>query len=292
MSSKMTKTETKKTKKTIITSDDEDAQPITKQPAKKASQKETSKVQSKVPVKETKTVVKDVTNKDSDDDSDDDSDEDNAKLVQDDDSDEDSEQEAGDESADESGDESADDSADDKPKEKEKKAKESFEEIVKRLEELVAKKKVVHKKIVDNEAEHKSLQREDNEILRELSKLSPLLTKAHTDKIARVHKEKKSNRKGNVNGGFNALKPVPEVFRKYLELPDDAQLKLPQLMSRFNNKLSSTGQKDGQTAILTVKTLKTLGLPDTEPRSVKFTEMMHFLAGFYPKKEIKVEVEV
>lgn len=289
MSSKMTKTETKKTKKTIITSDDEDTQPITKQPAKKVSQKETSKVTSKVPPKETKPIVKDVTNKDSDDESDSDDSDDDANLVQDDDSDEDSEQEA-----DDSADESVDDSADDKPKEKEKekKAKESFEEIVKRLEELVAKKKVVHKKIVDNEAEHKSLQREDNEILRELSKLSPLLTKAHTDKIARVHKEKKSNRKGNVNGGFNALKPVPEVFRKYLELPDDAQLKLPQLMSRFNNKLSTTGQKDGQTAILTVKTLKTLGLSDTEPRSVKFTEMMHFLAGFYPKKEIKVEVEV
>jgi len=277
MSSKMTKTETKKTKKTIITSDDEDTQPIAKQSVKKTPSKETSKV----PLKETKTIVKDVTNKDSDDESDSD---DEPKLVQDDDSDEESEQEADDESA--------DDSADDKPKEKEKKAKESFEEIVKRLDELVSRKKVVHKKIVDNEAEHKSLQREDNEVLRELSKLSPLLTKAHTDKIARVHKEKKSNRKGNVNGGFNALKAVPEVFQKYLGLPEDTQLALPQLMARFNNKLASTDQKDGQTAILTVKTLKALGLSDTEPRSIKFTEMMRFLAGFYPKKETKVEVEV
>ena len=271
MSTKAVKTENKKTKKVEVVqkvesdSSDEE-QPVVTQQTKKNS--------SKTPVKETKTTVKDVTNKDSDDESDsDDSDSDN-ELEQ------------------EAADDSESDDEEEKPKEKEKKAKESYDELAKRFKELISNKKDVQKKIADNQLEHKKFQTEANGYDREMKKLLDLLEKAHGDDVTRARKEKKSNRKGNANGGFNAPKPVPELLRNYLGLTEDTLLKLPQLMSRFNSKLVSSGQKDGQTAILNEKTLKALGLAnDDGPRKIKFTEMMHFLAGFYPKKE-KVEVEV
>ncbi len=283
----MAKNDTKKTKKVVEASSDDEVE--TKQPVKpQKSTKAHPKESPKEVVKETKkssakTIVKDVTNKDSDDDSDESDDE----LVQNDDSDEEPDQEAGSES-----DESEEDE-EDKPKEKEKKPKESFEEVVKRFDELVSKMKSVNKKLAENEAEHKVLQREGNDTIRELTKLSPLLTKSHIDKMTLVRKEKKSNRKGKSNSGIMAPKPIPELFRKFLSLPEDTLLTLPQLMSRFSTKLATTGQKEGQTAILNQSTLKALNLPYDEPKRIKFTEMMHFIAGFYPKKETtKVEVEV
>ncbi len=287
----MAKNDTKKTNKVVEASSDDEVE--TKQPVK--TQKST-KTTTKEVVKETKksstkpsskqsTKVKDVTNKDSDDDSDDSDSED--ELVQNDDSDEEPDQEAGSES-----DESEEDE-EEKPKEKEKKPKESFEEVVKRFDELVTKMKSVNKKLAENEAEHKVLQREGNDAIRELTKLSPLLTKSHIDKMTLVRKEKKSNRKGKSNSGIMAPKPIPEVFRKFLSLPEDTLLTLPQLMSRFSTKLATTGQKEGQTAILNQSTLKALGISHDEPKRIKFTEMMHFIASFYPKKETtKVEVEV
>ena len=240
---------------------------------------ETKKTESQ----KTKTKVKDVTHKkDSDDDSESDSDseseadQEEQKLVED--------------NSDEDDSASDDDESEEKPA-KEKKNKESFESIHKKQEENITKKKALHKKMVEHELEGKKMQRDMNELEREGSKLHKLSLTAYQDGVNRARKER-PKRTGNPNGGFNAPKPVPEVLRNYLGLSDDTMLALPQLMSRMNNKLSSTGQKEGQTAILTEKTLKALGLPHTEPLSIKFTEMMKFLSKFYPPKKETVEVTV
>lgn len=246
---------------------------------------ESHKPETKQPeTKKTKTKVKDVTHKkDSDDDDDDDDSDSESEADQE-------EQKLVEEDSDENDSASDDDESEEKPV-KEKKNKESFESIHKKQEENIAMKKALHKKMVEHETEGKKMQREMNELEREGSKLHKLSLTAYQDGVNRARKER-PKRTGNPNGGFNAPKPVPEVLRNYLGLPDDTMLALPQLMSRMNNKLSSTGQKDGQTANLTEKTLKALGLPHSEPRSIKFTEMMKFLSTFYPPKKETVEVTV
>lgn len=254
------------------------------QQASQQSSKQSKKDAPKAPVKETKSSVKvkDVKEDDDSDDSSDSDDSDEEQLIEEDDSDE--EHVADDSDSDE---ETAE-------KPKEKKAKESYDELTKHVEEILSKKATLHKKRGELETEMKQVQRDFNECERELKKVLKEKDLRHVDDVHRARKEGgKKKRSGNVSAGIMEAKPIPEPLRKFIGLSEDTRMTLPKLMSAMTNKLVDTKQKQGQTAFLSKETLKTLGLPTSDaPKEIKFTEMMAFLASFYPKKEKVVEVDV
>ena len=241
--------------------------------------KQSKKDAPKAPVKETKSSVK-VKEVKEDDDSDETSDSDEEQLIDEDDSDEDNVVDDSDEDTDE--------------KPKEKKAKESYDELTKHVEEILSKKATLHKKRGELETEMKQIQRDFNECERELKKVLKEKDARHVDDVHRARKEGgKKKRSGNVSAGIMEAKPIPEPLRKFIGLSEDTRMTLPKLMSAMTNKLVDTKQKQGQTAFLSKETLKALGLPTSDaPKEIKFTEMMAFLASFYPKKEKVVEVDV
>ena len=244
--------------------------------------KQSKKDAPKAPVKETKSSVK-VKEVKEDDDSDETSDSDEEQLIDEDDSDEDNVAD---------NDEDSDEDTEEKPKEK--KAKESYDELTKHVEEILSKKATLHKKRGELETEMKQIQRDFNECERELKKVLKEKDARHVDDVHRARKEGgKKKRSGNVSAGIMEAKPIPEPLRKFIGLSEDTRMTLPKLMIAMTNKLVDTKQKQGQTAFLSKETLKALGLPTSDaPKEIKFTEMMAFLASFYPKKEKVVEVDV
>jgi hypothetical protein len=277
MSSKNTNKKTKVDNESKQSQKEEIKELESKQPPKQSKKEAT-----KAPVKETKSSVK-VKEVKEDDDSDDDSDDssDDEELVEED--SDDDEQVAAEDSDDE----------EEAEKPKEKKSKDSYDELTKRVDEILTKKAALHKKRGELDNELKQVQRDFNECERELKKILKEKDARHVDDVNRARKEGKKKRTSNVSAGIMEPKPIPETLRKYLGLSEDARLTLPKLMSAMNNKFTETKQKQGQSAFLTKDTLKALGLSTSDaPREIKFTEMMAFVASFYPKKVAKVEVEV
>jgi hypothetical protein len=278
MSSKNTNKKTKVDNESKQSQKEEIKELESKQPPK-----QTKKEATKAPVKETKSSVKvkDVKEDDSSDDDIDDSSDD--ELVEED-SDDDDEQVAA---------EDSDSDEEEAEKPKEKKSKDSYDELTKRVDEILTKKAALHKKRGELDNELKQVQRDFNECERDLKKILKEKDARHIDDVNRARKEGKKKRTSNVSAGIMEPKPIPETLRKYLGMPEDARLTLPKLMSAMNNKFTETKQKQGQSAFLTKETLKALGLSTSDaPREIKFTEMMAFVASFYPKKVAKVEVEV
>lgn len=245
--------------------------------------KQSKKEATKAPVKETKSSVKVKEVKEESDSDDDESDDSSDEELVEEDSDDDEQVVAAEDDSDEE--------VEEKPKEK--KNKDTYDELTKRSEEINTKKKLLHKKKVELETELKKIQRDTNECDRELSNINKEKDKRHVDDVNRARKEGKKKRTSNVSAGIMEPKPIPETLRKYLNMSEETRLTLPKLMSAMNNKFTETKQKQGQSAFLTKETLKSLGLSATDaPREIKFTEMMAFVASFYPKKVAKVEVEV
>jgi hypothetical protein len=285
MSSKTAKTTKKTTESEVKQVTEKPVQKVqaTAKPVDKVVAKPADKVAAKASVK-----VKDVTTKADSSDSDEESSEDEKELVNHDDSDE--EEQSDDEE------ESDEEQSDDEEEQKPKKIKETYAAVAKRTEELKAKKKELYKKIAEADIARKTLEREMKDIDRELVAQDKIKDKCHIDEVNAALKQR-PKRKGNVNGGFLAASDVPDILRKFLDLPEDTKLNRPGVMSKFNTKLANSGQKEGQTAILNKDTLKALGLSTSDaPKHVKFTEMMSFISQFYPetekKKSGKVEVEV
>jgi hypothetical protein len=284
MSAKNTKKTPETTKAKVVkkaepvdSSSDEEEEQV-KVTATKVTKKETEKP--KITAKASTVKVKDVTkqemNKIDSDESDDESEEDDVP-----------EQQADDTS--DSEDDSSDEDAEEK-KPREKKPKETFEALTVKLDEIRNKKKVVYKRKQEKAKELKADEKEYNDLEREENNIIKLISKCHTDDINRVRKEKKSNRRGNVNGGFNANVLVPEILRSFLDLPEGAMMPRPKVMSAMNNKFTQLGLKDGQTTNIDKATAKVLGL--SGPREIKFTEFQSFLKSFFPPKENKVVVDV
>lgn len=272
---KATETKAKVVKKVeqVESSSDEEEEPV--KVTTPATKKEAEKP--KITVKASAVKIKDVTNKvmnkiDSDEDDDDEEEEDEVPEQQ----------------ADDTSDSDEDEAEEKKPREK--KPKETFEELTVKLDEIRIKKKVVYKRKQEKAKELKTDEKEYNDLEREENNIIKLISKCHIDDINRVRKEKKSNRRGNVNGGFNANVLVPEVLRSFLDLPEGAMLPRPKVMSAMNNKFTQLGLKDGQTTNIDKATAKVLGL--SGPREIKFTEFQSFLKSFFPLKETKVVVEV
>lgn len=252
----------------------------------KQASKQSKKELTKAPVKETKSSVKVKEVKEESDSDDDDSDDSSDDELVEEDSDDDEQVVAAEDDSD-----SDEEEAVEKPKEK--KNKDTYDELTKRTDDILSKKALLHKKRVELENEMKLVQRDFNECERELKKILKEKDARHVDDVNRARKEGKKKRTSNVSAGIMEAKPIPDTLRKYLGLSEDARLTLPKLMSAMNNKFTETKQKQGQSAFLTKDTLKALGLPTNDaPREIKFTEMMAFVASFYPKKVAKVEVEV
>jgi hypothetical protein len=184
-------------------------------------------------------------------------------------------------------DESDDEKSNNKKKEKkennDKKQKESFDIVAKRIETCFLNIKSLDKDILDLEKTLKHKEKDRQEHYKQISSLVKLLNKSHTEEISKKQKIK-TKRTGNANGGFNREHPVPEILRKFLELPEDAMSSRPQVMSKLNNKFNSLGLKQGQITTLDQKTSRALKLSkEWTGKEIKFGEFQTFLATFYPK---------
>lgn len=289
-SESISQTKTTKSKKQIEVESEEEEIPVknTKATVQKVPAQPAATTQSvkQTTTKKASVVVKDVTNVSSDDE---DESEDEKQLVNNDDSDEDE-----DIANNTAGDSESDDEESEKPKEK--KAKIPYIDLKKKYEEVEAKKIANHKKQIELTKQEKLLDREARELERESKHLMKDMEKAHDEEVKQAGKNARKKRPGNVNGGFNRARPVKLAMRKYLGLADDACVKLPDLMHQFSEKLKTSDQKEGQTAILKKETVAALGLPKaTGPNGtmeIKFGAMMKFLSTFYEEENTTVEVEV
>ena len=104
------------------------------------------------------------------------------------------------------------------------------------------------------------------------------LEKIYTKNIG---KRKKSNYKGNVNGGFNKNTLVPQILIDFLNLENDCELSRPKVGSLLSNKFKEMGLKNGQYINLDLETLKILNLDESYLNPIKQTYFQTFLATFY-----------
>ena len=195
----------------------------------------------------------------------------------------DNEEETEDDGEGDEGDES-DESLDEESQVVKDKKKETFTELIGRLETIRLSMKSTQKEVTDLKQQVKLKEKEYSDHERQCNSVLKLLTKSHTDEVNKVRKEK-PKRKGNVNGGFNKEVPVPDVLISFLGLAPGVCMSRPKVMSALNNKFTQLGLKKGQSTTLDKATSKALKLSkDDECREIKFTEFQSFLASFYPKK--------
>lgn len=169
---------------------------------------------------------------------------------------------------------------------KTKKPKETFKDLFEKMESNESKtKELVLKKT--------ELEKELNTLSRERSSLLRLFLKTHNDELGSINKEKKTKRKGNVTGGFNAVTKVPQNLIDYLDLSEGAELSRPQVAKLLHEKFKSEGLKEGSQTTLNKKTVDKLKLPKSYYNKVIKTikkedsdyTFQTFLKEFYSKKE-------
>jgi hypothetical protein len=113
-----------------------------------------------------------------------------------------------------------------------------------------------------------------------------ILVKTHSDEISKIKKDK-PKRKGNINGGFNKLVPVPELLVNYLDLTPGICLKRPELTNKLSDKFISRSLKHGQKTILDEFTIHALKLDNSYiDKEIGFGEFQTFLASFFKPKII------
>jgi len=172
---------------------------------------------------------------------------------------------------------------------KDKKSKETFDELLKKLDIVQFNIKLIDKEIseTNKNLKIKEKSRYDNE--RQRNSILKLLPKTHNDEVTKARKQKTKRNKGNAEGGFCSLQPVPEILIKFLDLKEDERcLRRPQVTSRLSNKFSTMGLKNGQVTTLNEKVVKELGLDDSYVgREINFGGFQTFLKGFYQVKEDK-----
>jgi predicted RNase H-like nuclease (RuvC/YqgF family) len=165
------------------------------------------------------------------------------------------------------------------------KKKESFDEMIKKIEKLKISVKETDKEINELEKNIKSKEKIRNDYEKQINNIFKLLNKAHYDEVNKARKEKKK-RKGNINGGFNKESLVPEILANFLNIPSETYMSRPKVMSALNNKFNELKLKNGQNTILNEAVVNELKLPkEYEGQIIKFTEFQAFLASFYPKKQ-------
>ena len=161
---------------------------------------------------------------------------------------------------------------------KEKKSKISWDECVAEWEKNEAdiKENLLDKKKLEEALHVNNKQR--NELERKSARIFVQMSKSHVDEVNKAAKEK-PKRKGNKDGGFNKLVPVPPKLIKYLGLEEGILMSRPKVMSALNDKFKDSGLKEGQKTILDKETAKALG--KEKGRVIEFTGFQSFLKEFY-----------
>lgn len=169
-------------------------------------------------------------------------------------------------------------------KKKDKKIKESFDELIKKLEALQINIKEIDKEVLDLEKKLKVREKDRNNYERQMNAILKILSKTHNDDIQKRLKEK-PKRKGNVNGGFCKESPVPEVLIKFLGLDPGTIMRRPKVMSELCNKFKDLGLKHGQDTILDKSTVKALELDKSyDGKVINMKQFQTFLKEFYTKE--------
>ena len=169
--------------------------------------------------------------------------------------------------------------ADDNNKEpKEKKPKITWDQCVVEWEKNEAdiKENLLDKKKLEEALHVNNKQR--NELERKSARIFAQMGKSHVDAVNKAAKEK-PKRKGNKDGGFNKLVPVPPKLIKYLGLEEGILMSRPKVMSALNDKFKELGLKDGQKTVLDKESSKALG--KEKGRVIEFTGFQSFLKEFY-----------
>jgi len=169
--------------------------------------------------------------------------------------------------------------ADDNNKEpKEKKPKITWDQCVAEWEknEAEIKENLLDKKKLEEALHVNNKQR--NELERKSARIFAQMGKSHVDAVNKAAKEK-PKRKGNKEGGFNKLVPVPPKLIKYLGLEEGILMSRPKVMSALNDKFKELGLKDGQKTVLDKESSKALG--KEKGRVIEFTGFQSFLKEFY-----------
>jgi hypothetical protein len=171
-----------------------------------------------------------------------------------------------------------------KKSQKKKELKESFEDQLKKIDQLKQLIKHTDKDIIEITKQKRQYEKLRSDYERQLYNIFKNLQKVHNDEVNLARKEKKK-RKGNINGGFNRESSIPTILCKFLNLPDDTIMSRPKVMSALNNKFTALGLKEGQNTTLNEETVKKLDLdPQFNNKIIKFTHFQAFLASFYTNK--------
>lgn len=176
---------------------------------------------------------------------------------------------------------------------KDKKSKETFDELLKKLDVVQSTIKIIDKEILQINKNLKIKEKTRYDYERQRNSILKFLPKTHNDEVTKARKQK-TKRKGNAEGGFCSLQPVPEILIKFLDLKEDEKcLRRPQVTSRLSNKFSTMGLKKGQETTLNDKVVRELGLDKSYiGKVINFGEFQTFLKGFYQVKEEKNVVSV
>jgi hypothetical protein len=163
-----------------------------------------------------------------------------------------------------------------------KKKKESFDELISKIEILKNNIKNIDIEIIELTKELKSKEKMKNDNEKTLYNIIKILPKNHQDEINKINKKIKNKKKNNLNSGFNKEQIVPKILSNFLELEDNVLMSRPKVMSALNNKFKELGLKNGQNTILNKETIIKLKLDtELENKEIKFTEFQSFLAKFY-----------
>lgn len=173
---------------------------------------------------------------------------------------------------------------------KKKKIKESFNDNIVQLNELLLSIKNLDDEIDNIDKEYKLKIKKRNFIFRQFLSRFKNIQKVHDDEII-IARKTKPKRKSS-NNGFIKPNPVPEILRKFLNLNDDVLLPRPTVSRLLNAKFNELGLKKGQNTQLNenVCNLLKLNYDDYKEIDIKLTNFQTFLATFYKSVEHQVNL--
>jgi hypothetical protein len=169
-----------------------------------------------------------------------------------------------------------------------KKIKESFNDNLIQLNELLVTIKTLDDEIDLIDKEYKLKIKKKNQILKQFISRFKNIQKMYTDDVATALKTKPKRKSSN--NGFIKPNPVPEILRKFLNLTDDVLLPRPTVSRLLNAKFNELGLKKGQNTQLSEEVCNILKLnyDDYNEVDIKLTSFQTFLATFYKSAEHQV----
>lgn len=165
-----------------------------------------------------------------------------------------------------------------------KKGKKNFQEEYDDLIIIRNKESELLKKIRQKEEELRKLNSNLKKNRREQNTIINKFCTLHSSEVKNASKERRNRQEDNT-GGFNNVKPVPEILIKYLNLEPGTKLSRPPIVHLLNEKFKENNLKDGRDTILDFENAKALGL--NNGYKIKFSNFQTFVASFYKKSNNK-----